>query len=165
VDNVELSIKRAQKLLKTPENNENYISIKIKPISGGCCCFHCWPYAWKNISKEIAHYGQLKDEGDIAIGIGDDKFVLECHESGPELIVYIGIGITSVNLVASILNLITTIIRSRQQEKIGTQFKITKRVIKKTKVIEENVLEVDFPISNENVALLNKRIKDILKGE
>ena len=160
MDNVELSIKRAQKLLKTPRNNENYISIKIKRINGFCCCFHCWPRTWEAI---ISHYGQLEDEGDIAIGVGDEKFVLECHESGPEIIIYLPIGIAGASLVINIINLILTIIKNMQQEKSGAQFKITKRVINKSKVIEENVVEVDFPISKENITLLNKKITDILK--
>ncbi len=160
MDNVEQSIKRAQKVLRTTSNFEKYISIKIKPINGGCCCFHCWPETWNAINKEILRYGYLEDEGDVAIGNGDDKIVLECHESGPEII--IPIGIAGATLLVNIYNLIITIIKFRQQEKTDAKFKILKRVIKNKKVIEENVMEIDFPISKENIVLLNKQLNDIL---
>ena len=165
MDSVEDSIKRAQNLLKTPDNNENYISIKIKPINRGCCCFHCWPQTWNEINKKISPYGPLKDEGDVLIGGEDDRFILECHESGPEIIVYLGVGIAVANLVKSVFDVVLTIIKNRQQEKRGAQFKITKRVIKNTKIIEENVMEVDFPISKENITLLNIKIKDIIRRD
>lgn len=162
MDDVKESINRARRKLKTLDNNENFISIKIKPDNGGCCCFHCWPMTWEEINNVISDYGHIEDEGDLEIGDKDDRFVLECHESGPE-IVLLTIGIASTNLITSIINLILTIVKSRQREKMGAQFKITKRVIKNSKIIEENVMELDFPISKENVTLLNKKIKDILK--
>lgn len=153
MDNVKESINRAQRKLNTSINNEDYISIKIKPENGGCCCFHCWPLTWKEINNRIVQYGYLEDEGDVAIVDVNNKFVLECHESGPEIIVYLPIGISGAILVANIINLI---IKNRQQEKNGARFKIIKRVIRKTKKIEENIIEIDFPISEENVTLLNK---------
>ena len=133
MDNVKDSIKRAQKLLGAPDKNHDYISIKIKPSDGRCCCFHCWPLTWHEINHQISRYGYLEDEGDIAIGSEDDIFVLECHESGPEIILYIGIGIASAKLVKSMLDVMLTLIKNRQQERRGAQFKITKRVIKNTK--------------------------------
>lgn len=161
MDNVKDSIIRAQKLLETPYNDEKYVSIKIKPISGGCCCFHCWPHTWEEVNSKISRYGILEDEGGVLIGDGNERFVLECHESGPEIIAYLGVGIATAHLI---LDIILALIKNRQHEKYGAQFKITKRVIKNTKTVEENVVEVDFPISKENIKLLNTRINDILSG-
>ena len=162
MDNVGINIDRAQNLLKTPKDYEGYISIKIKPKQGFCCCFHCWPYTWEAINLSISQYGIIQDEGDVLIGEGEDKFVLECHESGPEIVLYLGIGIASLNLVASIINLINVIIKNRQNEKQGAQFVITKRIVRKSKIIEENVIEIDFPISTDNTKLLNEKLKNII---
>jgi len=163
VDNAEQSIRRAQKLLETSSSIENYISIKIKPTNGTCCCFDCWPRRWDTINEQISHYGHLEDEGDVSIGDRDEKFVLQCHENGPEII--IPIGIAGASLVINIANLVVNIIKNRQKEKIGAQFKITKRVIIHNRIIEENVMEINFPISKENVTLLNCKIKEILEKD
>jgi hypothetical protein len=162
VNSLNSSIKRAQRLLKTPDDDENYISIKIKPANVGCCCFHCWPLTWREVNNEISQYGQLEDEGDVLLGKKGGKFVLECHESGPEIIIYLGVGIASANLIKSVLDIVLTIIRNRQREKIGAQFKITQRKVKSAEVFEENVLEIDIPLTKENITMLNEKIKDIL---
>jgi hypothetical protein len=159
VDNVRNSIKRARKLLKTPANIENYLSIKIKPLNGFCCCFHCWPLTWEAINNEISPYGPLIDEGDALIGSENNRLVLECHESGPEIILYLGFGITTLDFI---LNIVSSIIRNRQREKNGSRFIITKRVIRKTKIIEEDVVEIDSPLSKDNIKLLNEKLNDIL---
>jgi hypothetical protein len=161
VENLNNSFARAIKLLKTADNDEEYISIKIKPANGGCCCFHCWPHTWNEINNKIARYGVLKDEGDLAIGDGNERFVLECHESGPEIVVYLGIGIASANLAKAIIDLVLALIKNRQREKDGSQFVITKRIIINSIIIEENVIKIDFPLSKENIDLLNKKLNGI----
>ncbi|MBI4286459.1 MAG: hypothetical protein HY670_11270 [Chloroflexi bacterium] len=165
MDNAKRSIDRAQRLLETPNDNGNYVLIKIKPISGECCCFHCWPQTWNEINNKISPCGPLEDEGDVLIGGQDDSFVLECHETGPEIIIYLGVGIASANLVKSVLDMVLTIVKNRQRERMGAQFRIMRRVLRGTKTIEENVMEIGFPLSRENVALLNKKIKDAIRRD
>jgi hypothetical protein len=164
MDNVKISIDRAMNLLKTPNNYEKYISIKIKPKQElSCCCFHCWPYTWKAINSMISQYGIIEDEGDVLIGEGEDRFILECHESGPEIIVYVPIGIAALTLITNIINLIINIIKNRQKEKSSSRFIITKRIIRNSKIIEENIIEVDFPFNDDNIKLLNDKILNIFK--
>jgi len=160
MDSVEQSISRAQKLLHARGNIENYISLKIVPVNGGCCCFHCWPDTWDAINKDISRYGYLEDEGDVALGDGNEKFVLECHESGPEIIIQIAIA--SASLVTNITNLILNIIKNRQKERSGVQFKLTSRRYKNSKIINETILEIEYPISSKSVNILSQKIKDIL---
>ncbi len=160
MDIMERSIGRAQKLLHSKGNIENYISFKIVPVNGGCCCFHCWPNTWDAINRDISSYGHLEDEGDVALGDGNEKFVLECHESGPEIIVQIAIA--SASLVTNITNLILNIIKYRQKERSVAQFKLTSRKYKNSKIIDETILEIEYPISSKSTNILSQKIKDIL---
>ncbi len=161
MDNLEASIRRARALLSNPGTSENYVSLKIKPTNAGCCCFHCWPQTWREVNSAISRYGRLEDEGDVLIRDEDTELVLECHESGPELVTYLPIGISGSILL---VNIISLIVKSRQRESMGARFNITRRVIRKTEIIEEEVMEVDCPMSKENVRLLNQKLRDILKG-
>ena len=164
MDDLINSLERAQKLLKTPDNIEDYISIKIKPIDDGfCCCFHCWPRTWLEINDLISPYGHMVDEGDVLIGIKNDIFVLECHESGPEIIVYLSATAAIASLTKSVIDIILAIIKNRQKERIGARFVISKRITKKGKVIEENIVEIDYPLSKVNISLLDKKITAIFK--
>ena len=167
MDILESSLNRAIHLLKTPENYENYISIKIKPVSGGCCCFHCWPKTWSRINTYIAPNGPLRDEGDVLIERNNEKFVLECHESGPEIILYLGVGIASLNLVKSVVDLITTMLKTLQTEqKVASgKIKISKRCLIKGQVETEDLLEIELPLSEDVVKTMNEKIEIILKRE
>ena len=162
MDNVINSMERARKLLKTKDTTDKYVSIKLKPMTGGCCCFHCWPLTWNEINREVTNFGILKDEGDILIGHDDERFVLECHESGPE-IVYLAVGSATLNFVTSIINIIYTIVKNRQHEKDGAKFIITKRILKKSKVIEETIMQINYPISKDDISFLNARIHEIME--
>ena len=163
MDNAIHSIQRAQILIDFPTDIEDYISIKIKPVDDGfCCCFHCWPETWMEINNKIMPFGPIVDEGDVLIGTKSDGFVLECHENGPELIVYLSAGAAVASLTKSIIDIILFIIKSRQKERNGARFRITKRVIKKGKTIEETIIEVDFPLSRDNESNLKNSINEIL---
>jgi hypothetical protein len=163
MDNATNNIERAQKLIRSPSKIEDYVSIKIKPIDDGfCCCFHCWPETWVEINNQISPFGPIVDEGDVFIGRNNEKFVLECHKNGPEIVAYSGATAAIMSLTKSVIDIILLIIKSRQKERKGARSLISKRIIKKGKVIEETIIEVDFPLSKENIILLKKRIKEIL---
>jgi len=165
MDILESNLNRAIHLLKTPENYEDYISIKIKPVHGGCCCFHCWSKTWSRINMYIAPCGPLRDEGAVLIEKNYEKFVLECHESGPEIIVYLGVGVATLTLVKSIVDLITTMLKTLQTEptKASGKLKITKRCLIKGHVETEDLLEIELPLSDEVIKIMNEKIEMILK--
>jgi len=165
--NLKKSIDRAIDLIGTPNDYEKYISIKIKPAQGGCCCFHCWPETWTTINRHIYPYGPLKDEGDVLIGKNNERFVLECHESGPEIIVYLSLGTASILLVKSVIDLITTLLKALQNEhhRHSANFKITKRYQIKDRVEEEEIMELEFPLDKDIIKKLNGKIRSALKKE
>ncbi len=157
------SIDRAIALLKTPADYEKYISIKLSPPSG-CCCSDCWPETWQKVNKAIVPCAPIKHEGDALIGKGGNIFVLEQHESGPEIVLYLALATASVTLAKSVIDLITTIVKgvSNEQRKHPTQIKISKKQIVKGKIEEENLIEIDIPISKDMEKQLRKRIKQAI---
>ena len=124
------SIDRAIALLKTPKEYEKYISIKLSPPSG-CCCSHCWPETWQIINQTIAPCGPIKHEGDALIKKDGNTFILEQHESGPEIVIYLALATASATLIKSVIDLITAIIKglSGEHRKQPPRIKISKRQI------------------------------------
>jgi len=112
---MERSINRAVKLLGTPQEYDKYLSIKLYPPHG-CCCSHCWPETWRAVNSFISPYGHVCHEGDAVIGDGDDKFVLESHESGPEIIVYLALATASTALAKPSLRAFQKNIENNRQE-------------------------------------------------
>ena len=86
---------------------------------------------------------------DILLGEKENKYVLECHESGPEIVLYLTAGTASLILIKAIIDLIIVIIKSRQKEQKRSSFKIIKRFEKKGEINEENIIEIDIPLSND----------------
>jgi hypothetical protein len=160
---MERSIDHAIKLLGTPQEYDKYLSIKLSPPSG-CCCSHCWPETWRAVNSHISPYGPVDHEGDAAIGDGDDKYVLESHESGPEIIAYIALATASTTLAKSIIDLITTFVKSLSKEhrKQPPRIRISKRQLIKGDIEEETLMEVDIPISKESQKQIEDRIKKLM---
>lgn len=161
-NNLQKSINRAIKLLGTPPDYENYIALKIKPIQGECCCFHCWPKTWSIINEYIAPFGPLEDEGDVLISKSNEKYVLECHESGPEIILY---GVISGLIVESVVGLITTFLKNLQNEnrKRPGSLKIMRRRQIKGQIEEEEIIEVDLPLSKDTIKKLNDNVRKAIE--
>ena len=151
-NNLKRSIDRAIGLMNTPADYESYISIKIKPVDGECCCLNHWQRTWTIVNDYIYPSGPVKNEGAVLIEKNKVRFVLECHESGPEVILYLGIGTASIVLVKSIIDLITTLLKTRQNEyhSRSGRFKIIKHFQTKGQVEEEEIVEIDLPLS-ENI--------------
>lgn len=77
------------------------VSIKIRVSSG---CFH----------RE--HSPRAYEFIDDALSMSpEDAFSFQEHESGPELLVYIGAAAAGVSLAASVINLVTAIIKARSE--------------------------------------------------
>lgn len=160
--NLKKSIDRAVVLMNMPARYEDYISIKIQPIPSECCCFRCWPKTWSIVNDYISPCGPLKDEGDVLIEKNNEKFVLECHESGPEIVCCVA---ASVSLISNIINLIITLLKARQTEhrKGTTKLKIIKRRLFKN-LKEEKIMEIDFPLSDDITINLNNKLRNTFKN-
>ncbi len=162
-EKLQKSIERASALLKTPPDYEKYISIKLSPPSG-CCCSDCWPETWRIVNQDISPCGPIKHEGDALIKKDGNIFVLEQHESGPEILVFLALATASATLVKSIIDLITTIIEglSTEHRKQPPHIKIVKRRLIKGKFEEENLIEIDIPVSKNIEKQLEEKIKQSL---
>jgi hypothetical protein len=78
------------------------ISIKIRTPGHCFCREHHAPNACRIIDQQLESYvSQIAD------------FSFKEHETGPELLVYVAMGTSCITLVASIINLITAIIKAR----------------------------------------------------
>jgi hypothetical protein len=163
-EKLQRSMDRAIALLKTPKIYENYISIKLSPLDVGCCCSGCLSETWRMINRFIEPCGPVKHEGDALIEKDGNKFVLEQHESGPEIIVYFALATASATLAKSVIDLITTIIKglSSEHRKQTPRIKISKRQIIKGKIEEENLIEIDIPIPKDITKQLEEKIKQAI---
>ena len=160
---IENSVKRAKTLLNTPLDYNKYLLIKLTLEPFSCHALHHWPNTWKQINKYIYPSQPIADEGDALIERDENKFVLESHESGPEIIVYIGLANKLAELFKSIIDLAITIIKgfSDERRKQITHIKIIKRrVIEGT--IEENVMEIEIPLSKKAEKSLEEKIYKLL---
>jgi hypothetical protein len=157
------SIDRAITLLNTPLDYEKYISIKLSPPSG-CCCSNCWPETWKIVNQFIYPCGPIKHEGDAVIKKDGNIFVLEQHESGPEILVFLALATASATLAKSVIDLITTIIKglSSEHRKQPQRIKIVKRRLIKGNIEEEKLIEIDIPVSKNIEKQLEEKIKQAL---
>ena len=158
------SLDTAIALLKTPLDHESYVSIKIKPSNKECCCFHCWPRTWEKINAYIFPCGPLEDEGSVLIEQEDAKFVLQCHESGPEIIIYLGLTTALIAITNSVIDLITTLVKARQNEHAKKVCKLTiaKRYQVKGKVEEEQIVEIEFPMLPDEAKKIRSSIKQAI---
>lgn len=107
------SIHRAAAVLPQVTGGGEWVIVKLVPEGGGCCCFHCWPEAWNRINQALAPEAQIEDEGDALVRSAQGDCVLECHESGPEVVVCLAVASAGLALAKSVVDLVTTIIKAR----------------------------------------------------
>jgi hypothetical protein len=159
------SIQRAVALLDHSCDYEDFLIIKLEPEPRSCCCFHCWPETWLAINQFIAPYGSIKDEGALLIKKDDYELVLECHESGPEIIVYLGLAVVSLDLIKSVVELITIFVKTLQKEhrKTPARIKIVSRRIIKGSDKDEILMELDIPLSDDVTDTLNSEVRKALR--
>lgn len=166
MNNPYISIKRAIALMDTPLNVDDYVILKIMPDGGGCCCTHCRPETWSAVNHHIAPAGHIGHEGNVLLGHSEAKFVLEDHESGPEIIVYLGVVTASLLTVKAVLELITVILKNISQDrKRQSRIRIVKRSATKGEFKEEVILEVDLPLSDKMAKELESQVGKSLKGQ
>ena len=157
MNNIDNSINRAKNLFKTSNQKEDFISIKIKPKEGGCCCFHCWPSTWDEVNEYIKPNSYIEDEGDALVKTIDYEYVLECHESGPEIIIIIDRIVNYSAFIISLTGLIITLLQRRNRDHKKQHFEIIKRQFKRGKLKEEVIISID----SENIE--KKKIDEILR--
>jgi hypothetical protein len=159
------SIKRADSLLKLSTDEKDFIILKLLPEPRGCCCFHCWPMTWAMINNFISPDGSIPDEGDALIHSSAGDYVLECHESGPEIVVYLGVATASLLLIKSVVDLITTFLKAlgKEHRKKTSRIKLTHRSIRGGQVTDDILIEIDLPLAGDTTELLNAKVKEILE--
>ena len=157
------SVERASALMSTPSNPNDYIILKITPDGGGCCCTNCWPETWRAVNRHIAPAGPIEHEGDVLLGDGNSLFVLEDHESGPEIVLYLGVATASILMAKAGLELIMTILKNVIHErKHHPRIKLIKRFVTKDAIEEEITMELDLPLSDETAKKLESQIHKAL---
>jgi hypothetical protein len=119
------------------------------------------------VNRTILPSGPIEDEGDVLIDTRGGRFVLECHENGPEIIFYLGAGTAGVLLVKAIVELITTILKSRSEEqrrRLGKLI-ITKRTFIRSRRHEEKIIEIDLPPDSPHAEILAAELKDMFEKD
>ena len=142
------------------ENNRkssNLVFLKIEPIPRSCCCSHCLPELWRNINSEISPQGPIGHEASEILVLNDEPIILEQHESGPELLVFINALTTLYNFIKFLFSLSIDSFKKRGAVKV----KITKRVVTtKQKIINESIKEIILSDSKKEVV---DNLKEIIK--
>jgi hypothetical protein len=159
------NFQRAIVLLSNSGVEEDLAIIKLLPEPKTCCCFHCWPETWNKINNHIAPQGPIKDEGDILIVHQGKEIVLECHESGPEIAFYFKTAIDSIPLIKSIVDLLTTFIKAMKEDrKAPARIKLQYSYIRKGKIEEKILAELDLPLKDDITKMLNSQIQKALQS-
>lgn len=140
------------------------ICIKIRPI-GNSCCLRCKNEAWEQINEYTQSYGKMElvcdNEGFIFVKQNDEQYILETHESGPEIIVAIS---ASLGLITAIVNLIIVIVKAFSNNYLQSlNVNITKKQYKKG-MLTENIL-IKIYSEKCDAKQISKIIEQALKKE
>lgn len=158
------SIKRAAALLQRPANDNDFITLKLIPAQSRCCCFHCWPVTWAPINEFIAPDGPVPDEGDALIHSLEGDYVLECHESGPEIVVYLGVATASLLLTKSVVDLITAFLKALAKDhRSPSRIKLTHRRVHADQVVDDILVEIDLPLTDDMTEMRTAKVREALQ--
>jgi len=159
------SIARAAALLQQPADQNRFIILKLLPDPRGCCCFHCWPDTWAAINAFIAPDGPIPDEGDALIHSAEGPYVLECHESGPEIVVYLGVATAFLVLAKSVVDLITAFLKGLAEEhrRSLSRIKLTHRRVYTGEVADDILIEIDLPLADDIAGTLSAMVREVLE--
>jgi hypothetical protein len=136
------------------------VSIKVR-VEGGCYCRSCCRAAWEMIDLELQ--GHKLDAHPL--------FRFEEHESGPEILAYVVLG---VGLAKEIVSLVTAVIQARTEGRRRGDRRsdpvtlIVRRMESKDRVLEERVMTFsgDEQVTPEQIeALLSRGIQKIAPKE
>lgn len=154
------SVQRAIGLLSTSQNSKGYLLVKVPHAANKCCCFDCQPDIWSEVNKYLAQhgYGHIKDEGNLLIKKDGGEIVLECHESGMELLIPIVLSFPFSVLAGIVANLISKFI-----EKPSFDIIMVVLLDKNGNVKRENKIQPSDKILEEDTIndMIQKYIKTI----
>jgi hypothetical protein len=117
-----------------PREGEVPVSVKIR-IDTGCYSRGCCPHAFNIIDRKIE---ELREQG--------ERFVLEEHETGPEIILYLAVATAGLSLAKSVVDLVRTVIKARSdRQKHGDRHHdpvtlVVRRLEKGDTLAEERVM-------------------------
>lgn len=157
------SIERAKALLGEPGPDNEVVVLKLRPAAGGCCCFHCWPGTWGEVTHFLAAQGRMEDEGDLLVRTDGGSYVLECHESGPEIVLYLTLAAATLNLIKPTIELITLFAKGLRWESRGARLKLTSRRIVHGETDEEVLMEIDLPLSPDTARKIEAEVTRSLR--
>lgn len=107
----------------------------------------------------------MEDEGDLLVSAEGGRYVLECHESGPEIVLYLTLAAASLNLVKPTIELITLFLKGLRWESRGARLKLTSRRIVHGETDEEVLLEIDLPLAPETAKLIEAQVTRSLRKD
>ncbi|HTP24031.1 MAG TPA: hypothetical protein VMK12_00020, partial [Anaeromyxobacteraceae bacterium] len=96
------------------------------------------------------------------------SYVLECHESGPEIVLYLTLAAATLNLIKPTIELITLFAKGLRWESRGARLKLTSRRIVHgaTKATDEEVLmEIDLPLSPDTAKKIEAEVTRALRRD
>lgn len=156
----ERSLNNAVKLLDARDIH-HVISLRIEPDPRVCCCSDCWPLVWNRVNALIYPQGPVEHEGQVLVEIGHEKYILEQHESGPEVLLLIT---ASINLIAAVMNLIVAVSHSLEEERrSAASIKIIKRRLLRKRVTEELLVELSLRDKNTSPKKIKGMIETVLR--
>ena len=159
------SIERAKALLGEAGPDDEIVIFKLRPEPSACCCFHHWPGTWAEVTHFLAAHGRMEDEGDLLVTTDGGRYVLECHESGPEIVVYLALAAATLNLVKPIVELVTLFLKSLRWGSSGACLKLTSRRIVHGKTDEEVLVEIDLPLSSDTAKMIEAEVTRSLRKD
>ena len=153
---------KAETITTFVENNSkdgNIVMLKIEPVTRFCCCSHCVPEFWTEINNEIHPQKPIEHEGVAVLTLNNEKFILEQHESGPELLAFL----EAVNTIYNFIKLLLSLATDSFAKKGATKIKFTKRIMTtKQKLVAEEIFEIELSdiSKNEVDEIISKIIKE-----
>lgn len=159
------SFYRAIKLLGTGTQTDNLICIKLKSDPNSCWCFkheHNRLF-WEEVNNYLGNQGPIENEGDLLLTVEDEVYILQCHESGPEILAFMQ---ASTALIDAITNFIKVMVESLKKEHERSHLKIMKKKIDGNKVLEEVVLDLKISSKmhdNNQSQIIKQAVKKAFK--
>jgi len=153
-------IERIKKEIGKEVNEHDVLVFKISPNERDCCCTNCWYGTWSYINNNLKLNHPITHEDGALVTLNNVDFVLEDHESGPEIIVWIEAGSALINMVSAIITLICVIIDKRKIEKPSSTFSIKKIIYKNGKPKEKIIIKIP---QNMDRKAIKKLLKENVK--
>ena len=150
-----INCESAAKLLGEGHKTSDIISIKLKLDSCSCWCFNHKPEFWRSVNEYLGTQGPIQYGGELLLSVEDEVYVLQCHGTGPEIII---LATVSIPLVTAIVILVNTMVTLLKKEHRSNNLKVIKRKIVKNEMLEETIVELKV-----DDRMKESSLKDLLK--